>query len=188
MVVHVAISLDGATAGFEPDVAMFYELAKAFDEDVTLAGADTILAQEEVLAAAPRPGPTPGAPVLAVVDGRERVSEWEALRECGHWSDVIPLRAEDGGERVDLERALDDLGARGARTVRVDSGGGLNAALLERGLVDEISLLVHPHLAGNGHAPWYGASPPPAASLAPIANERVQGDLVWLRYRVAKER
>ena len=81
VVVHAAVSLDGATGGFEPDVAAFYELAHAFNEDVTLVGADTILAQEEALAGAPRPGPTEGAPLLAVVDGRERVSEWEALRD-----------------------------------------------------------------------------------------------------------
>jgi 2,5-diamino-6-(ribosylamino)-4(3H)-pyrimidinone 5'-phosphate reductase len=189
VVVHVAVSLDGASAGFEPDVAMFYELAKAFDEDVTLAGADTILAQEEVLAAVARPGPTEGAPLLAVVDGRERVSQWDALRDCGRWSGVTALRAEGSGDgRVDLGKALAPLAADGAHTVRVDSGGGLNGALLERGLVDEISLLVHPCLVGDGGSPWHGASPPPSAALTPIANERIQGDLVWLRYRVAKER
>ena len=63
VVVHVAVSLDGATGGFESDVGAFYELANAFDEDVTLVGADTILAQQEALAGAPRPGPTDGAPL-----------------------------------------------------------------------------------------------------------------------------
>ena len=61
-------------------------------------GADTILAQEEALAGAPRPGPTDGAPLLAVVDSRGRVSEWEALRDCGHWSDVVALRAAETPE------------------------------------------------------------------------------------------
>ena len=51
VVIHVAVSLDGATTGFEPDVARFYELAAGFREDVTLAGADTILAQAEALRA-----------------------------------------------------------------------------------------------------------------------------------------
>jgi len=203
VVVHVAVSLDGATAGFEPDVAMFYELAQAFDEDVTLAGADTILAQERALAGAPRPGPAEGAPLLAVVDGRERVSAWEALRDCGHWSDVVALRAEPAaenapgfpreivteGERVDLEAALVVLGREGAHTVRVDSGGGLNGALLERGLVDELSLLVHPLVSGDGSSAWHGPRPPRAATLEPIASERLDtGGLVWLRYRVARAR
>ncbi|MQA97669.1 MAG: hypothetical protein GEV11_24725, partial [Streptosporangiales bacterium] len=51
VVVHVAVSLDGATVGFQPDVALFYRLAGTWREDVTLAGADTILAQEAALAA-----------------------------------------------------------------------------------------------------------------------------------------
>ena len=44
VVVHVAVSLDGATTGFDPDVERFYELARMWREDVTLVGADTILA------------------------------------------------------------------------------------------------------------------------------------------------
>jgi hypothetical protein len=44
VVIHAAVSLDGATTGFEADVGRFYALAAGFHEDVTLAGADTILA------------------------------------------------------------------------------------------------------------------------------------------------
>ena len=56
VVAHMAVSLDGATTGFDVDVAQFYTVAKLWEEDVTLAGADTILAQEQRLADAPRPG------------------------------------------------------------------------------------------------------------------------------------
>src|SRR5918999_835909 len=93
VVAHIAVSVEGATTGFEPNVGRFYELAGTWREDVTLAGADTILAQEEALASAPRPGPAEGGPLLAVVDGQGRVREWEALRDVGHWSDVLALHA-----------------------------------------------------------------------------------------------
>src|ERR671910_2726891 len=66
VVVHVAVSLEGATTGFDPDVGLFYELCRTWREDVTLAGADTILAQEQALAAAPRPGPPADGPLPAV--------------------------------------------------------------------------------------------------------------------------
>jgi riboflavin biosynthesis pyrimidine reductase len=110
VVVHVAVSLDGATTGFDPDVERFYELARMWREDVTLVGADTILAQEEALAAVPRPGPAADGPLLAVVDGRARVREWEALRDCGSWSGVLALRAgetpvDDGPRRLWRRRA-----------------------------------------------------------------------------------
>lgn len=226
VVVHVAVSVDGATTGFAPDLGRFYELARTWREDVTLTGADTILAQEEALAAQPGPGPADGGPLLAVVDSRRRVRAWHALRDAGHWSAVVALRCRggaDGGsaapeeleghegyegyegyeridaveelvvgdDRVDLGAALDALRERGATVVRVDSGGSLTGALLSAGLVDEISLLVHPCLAGSADgapAPpsgprWFGADPPPASALRLVSAETFDDAVVWLRYR-----
>lgn len=180
VILHAAVSLDGSTDGFTPDVARFYELAGTWDEDVTLAGSETILAQEPALADAPRPGPATGGPVLAVVDGQRRVRAWDALRECGHWSDAIGLFPEPGDRHVDLEAALESLAERyGAERIRVDSGGGLNGALLARGLVDEVSLLVHPVVSGAGRR-WYGDEPR-ASALADLRAEDLPGGLVWLR-------
>jgi 2,5-diamino-6-(ribosylamino)-4(3H)-pyrimidinone 5'-phosphate reductase len=190
------VSLDGATTGFTPDAGRFYALARTWDEDVTLTGADTILAQEEALAVTPRPGPAAGGPLLAVVDARRRVRAWEALRDCGHWSGVVALRAADGaaggdvpeiatgGDRVDLADALDTLAARhAAQTVRVDSGGALTGALLRAGLVDELSLLVHPCLAGAaGDRRWHGAEAVPAMALERINADPVADGLVWMRF------
>ena len=122
VVAHVAVSLDGATTGFEPDVGRFYELARTWSEDVTLAGADTVLAQEEALAAAPRPGPAADAPLLAVVDGRGRVRQWEALRDCGHWSGVIALRAFATAAPANHGPRAGALHRRGARRPRRRAG------------------------------------------------------------------
>jgi 2,5-diamino-6-(ribosylamino)-4(3H)-pyrimidinone 5'-phosphate reductase len=204
VVLHVAVSLDGATTGFAPDQGVFYSLAATFGEDCTLAGSDTILAQEPALANAAGPGPARDGPLLAVVDGRSRVSRWTALRDAGHWSAVVGLHGgsspprTDGhdeivtgrGERVDLRAALAELGSRfGVERVRVDSGGALAGALLAEGLLDEVSLLVHPLFAGPaGDRFWAGPTPPPAASLALISSETMSGGLVWSRYRVASER
>jgi 2,5-diamino-6-(ribosylamino)-4(3H)-pyrimidinone 5'-phosphate reductase len=87
-VVHVAVSVDGATTGLVVDVGRFYQLVSTWHEDVTLTGADTILAQEGALSAAPRPGPARDGPLLAVVDSRSRVSMWDALRDVGRWRAV----------------------------------------------------------------------------------------------------
>jgi 2,5-diamino-6-(ribosylamino)-4(3H)-pyrimidinone 5'-phosphate reductase len=206
VVVHVAVSVDGATTGFAPDLGRFYELARTWREDVTLTGADTILVQEPALEAQPGPGPADGGPLLAVVDSRRRVRAWDALRDAGHWSAVVALRsragladgevnAEElvlGEDRVDLTAALGALGERGAQVVRVDSGGTLTGALLRAGLVDEISLLVHPCLAERPEGTdspsagrrWYGTEPPPASALRLDSAETFDGGVVWLRYRV----
>jgi 2,5-diamino-6-(ribosylamino)-4(3H)-pyrimidinone 5'-phosphate reductase len=199
VVVHAAVSLDGATTGFTPDIGRFYELAAGFHEDVTLTGADTILAQEANLEAAPKPGPAPDGPLLAVVDGRGRVSRWAELRDVGHWSDVLalycattpprpaadrPAELVTGTDRVDLPAVVDALGRRdGVATIRVDSGGALTGALLRVGLIDEISLLVHPVLAGPaGDRRWYGPAPP-SDVFTLVGSQIFDGGLVWCRYR-----
>jgi 2,5-diamino-6-(ribosylamino)-4(3H)-pyrimidinone 5'-phosphate reductase len=191
------VSLEGATTGFRPDVEQFYRLTSTWREDVTLVGADTILGQAAALAGAPRPGPAKDGPLLAVVDGRARVHQWEPLRTVGYWSDVVALRCEStprtdgppveeivvGTGRVDLAGALRVLGARpGVDVVRVDSGGALIGALLVQGLVDEISLLVHPCLVGPGHGRrWHGEAVVPPGRMSLVHNETLDG-LVWLRY------
>src|SRR5687768_20846 len=132
VILHVAVSLDGATTGFEADQGTYYVLAERFHENVTLCGADTILAQSEGLAEAGQPGPNPDGPVLAVTDSRGRIGDdiVEALRVLGFWSDVVVLRDAHGRLGEALE-ALD------VHVVRVDSGGALNGALLRAGVVDE---------------------------------------------------
>ncbi len=202
VVAHVAVSVEGATDGFRPDLGRFYALARTFSEGLTLVGSDTILAQEQALAAAPGPGPAPDGPLLAVVDGKGRVREWEALRNAGHWAGVVALHAEAtpprpagravpeivvGADRVDLAAALRTFARRGVEVVRVDSGGSLIGALAGRGLLDEVSLLVHPELAGSrGTRRWHGVGPPPTGPVDLIANETLDGGLVWLRYRLQK--
>ncbi|MFB6726163.1 RibD family protein [Kribbella sp. NPDC056345] len=205
VVAQVAVSLDGRTAGFDADLARYYAMATLWQEDVTLAGADTILAQESVVRGVCRADPEGEArrlgvreagPLLAVVDSRGRVREWDALRQLGHWSDVLALYADQtparppdattrelvtGYEQVDLEEVLDRLGERGARVVRVESGGELIAVLLELGLVDELALLVHPVIVGEGQ-PWCGTT---GVRLEHAGTEVFAGGVIWSRYCVS---
>ncbi|WP_145809028.1 dihydrofolate reductase family protein [Kribbella amoyensis] len=199
VVAHLAVSVDGATTGFAVDLARFYALATLWQEDVTLVGSDTILAQEPALISAPQPGPRQEGPLLAVVDGRARVREWDRLRRLGHWSDVLALYADQsparppdsataelvtGYEHVDLAEVLEKLAARrDAQVVRVDSGGTLVGVLLELGLVDEVSLLVHPVVVGAGRR-WFGAFGG-RLGLRHANTEVFEGGVVWMRYCTA---
>lgn len=194
VVAHLAVSLDGATTGFAVDVGAYYALVPTWKEDVTLTGADTILAQEGALSET-GPGPGPHGPLLVVVDSGCRVHSWARLRDCGLWRGVVAARSEQsppdpdvvsmvtGHDRVDLAAALDLLGDEGAETVRVDSGGQLVRALLDRGLVDELSLLVHPCLAGAPGS-WAGTT---ATGLELINQQQYADGLVWLRYHVRND-
>ena len=202
VILHAAVSVDGSTAGFAPDVGRFYELAATWHEDVTLAGADTILAQESSLAETDLPGPAPDGPTLAVVDGAGRVSGWQALHDAGYWSGVVAVHSTGtpprdhgfpeivtGSDRVDLAAMLVALRERfGAGVVRVDSGGALNGALLGAGLVDEVSLLVHPVLAPAAvRRPWHGGGSVAARTMTLVTAQTLPDGLVWLRHRMASQ-
>jgi len=97
-----------------------------------------------------------------------------------------------GDDRVDLRAALEELHARyGVRTVRVDSGGVLNGALLRAGLVDEVSILVGPCLVGGATPRSIFVAPDLTSAegvirLKLVHMEAMRGDIIWLRYEVAR--
>jgi 2,5-diamino-6-(ribosylamino)-4(3H)-pyrimidinone 5'-phosphate reductase len=203
VIVHAAVSLDGKIDGFEPDVGTYYDLIPIWDEDATLCGSETILA------ATPEPDPpdaepTAGSgsserPLLAVIDSRGRVRSWNVLLRAGHWRAGLAFCSEQtegehldylerqgveavlaGETRVDLGRALEALSERGVETLRVDAGPTLNGIALRAGVVDELSLLVHPVVAVEGRpfADRLDATGP----LRLIDAARRGEGLVWLRY------
>jgi 2,5-diamino-6-(ribosylamino)-4(3H)-pyrimidinone 5'-phosphate reductase len=177
VVLHTAVSADGRTDWFSPDVGLYYTLAAQWHEDATLAGSETLLQahpadDDDASANVPRTPPPQlddRRPLLVVPDSRGRVRNWDTLRSAGFWRGFIALCTKRtpadhfaylerkhikhlmvGEDRVDLCAALEMLHERyGVRTVRVDSGGTLNGILLRAGLVDEVSLLVHPALIGG---------------------------------------
>lgn len=148
-------------------------------------------------------------PRLVVSDSRGRVTNWNAIQEQPFWSDVLVLCSETtpeeyldgldangiayqiiGDDHVDLGAALAQLDDRGVETVLVDSGGTLNGHLLVAGLVDEVSVLVHPALVGGTSARAFVRGPDPedgATSLELVSVDELDGDLVWLRYAVPKD-
>jgi len=210
VIVHNAVSLDGRITGFEVDMRRYYALASTWKEDATLCGSGTILAAPEGRVkeedeCEPRRKPDAGdrRPLLVVADSRGRVRCWGMLLGAGFWRDGIALcsrrtparhieylrrrgvsRLVTGGNKVDLEKALARLRARhDIRTIRVDSGGTLNAALLRDGFVDELSLLIHPVLAGLSTRPFFADAKPPSMGFRLYRQVRLPGGLVWLRYR-----
>jgi diaminohydroxyphosphoribosylaminopyrimidine deaminase/5-amino-6-(5-phosphoribosylamino)uracil reductase len=67
------------------------------------------------------------------------------LRERG--ADVLLLP--DAQSKVDLRALLQELGRRALNEVHVEAGSGLNGALLEAGLVDELLIYLAPLVLGE---------------------------------------
>ncbi|WP_376774777.1 dihydrofolate reductase family protein [Amycolatopsis jiangsuensis] len=89
-----------------------------------------------------------------------------------------------GGPR--LEWVLDDLAARGVRTLLVEGGAAVHTQFLVAGLADELRLAVAPVVVGDSRAPRFlsdGAFPRPLE----LAEARRLGDVAVLRYRAAAE-
>ena len=117
-----------------------------------------------------KPDKGPGRGYWVVPDSGGITKGWlHIARRSEHCRDVILLVSEKtsrefidylverhydhlvcGKEKVDFMKALDWLSEKyGVETIMVDAGPTLNRVLLEQGLLDEISLLVHPVLVGG---------------------------------------
>ena len=214
--IHNLISLDGRLDGFPADVGLYYELAGTLAQDAVLTTSTTLLAAaaadgiemtgEDTVTDAPLRDES--LPWLVIVDSRGRLVRLDWLRDQPYWRDVLVLCSSTtpvehldrlrrhqvthlviGTDRIDLADALHHLADRfGVATVRVDAGGTLNGILLRTGLVDELSVVIAPHLVGTATAhPRHlvdGLAAPHPATLTPISVEQLRDGHVWLRYRV----
>jgi diaminohydroxyphosphoribosylaminopyrimidine deaminase/5-amino-6-(5-phosphoribosylamino)uracil reductase len=136
--------------------------------DAVMVGSGTAAADAPSLTAR-RGGRVVRRPVRVVVDARLVVPPRGPLFEdehpeltwvlCGPHAPASRRRALEGkgvrvlsvrrgGEHVDLRAALRRLAREGLTFVLVEGGGGLGAALLRRGLVDEVHFFVSPTLIG----------------------------------------
>ncbi len=216
VILHNQVSVDGRITGFPVDMALHYGATAGFGVDAHLAGSDTLLAIPEDIppddgTPIPEASGDDGRPLLVVPDSRGRVRIWHFLGRQPFWRKMVSLCTEQtpadhlaylrernvdrivtGAVQVDLPEALAALQARyGVQTVLCDSGGTLNGVLLCAGLVDEISLLVSPHLVGGDDHGSLVRGPtlpgdPAERRLELYAVDKAGENHVWLRYRLHK--
>ena len=143
--------------------------------DAVMVGSETALADDPRLDVR-RGTKSVRTPIRVLLDGRLRVplearllSDRDASRTwvvCGERARglvsvreaagrVLPIRRSGAGH-VDLTRAMRALAKEGLTTVLVEGGGGLAAALLRAGLVDEVHWMLAPKLIGSDGRPGLG--------------------------------
>lgn len=86
------------------------------------------------------------------------------------------------GDPLDLEVVLADLAARGARRLMVEGGGRVHAQFLSAGLADELHLVIAPIFVGDPAAPRIIGGAGDAHHRMHLAEVRLIGDVVLLRY------
>ena len=132
-------------------------------------------------------GDVGGDPLLVVLTQAVPDSHLAGLREDG----VSYIFA--GEQEIDLAAALETLNRElGIRRLLLEGGGAANGALLQAGLVDELSLVVAPSVEGvpGGPAVFDIHGEPGALNTMGMELESCQvlEGFVWLRYRFAWDR
>lgn len=124
-------------------------------------------------------------PLVCIASEKAPAEYFEMLREQGiSWIAV-------GEERIDLNRAMETLYSRfRVRRLALLGGGHINGGFLEAGLIDEVSLLLAPGIDGRkgGISLFDGIGD---ASRIPVPLrlehvERLDNDVLWLRYRTIR--
>ncbi len=214
VIVHNSVSVDGSLLGFAVDMATHYKIAGNFKADIHLLGSNTAIEglklfyrklpreREKDLA---KPKTNGKLPLWVIPDSTGKLlGKLHVLRQSGFCHDIAILTASSTPKaylRYLTERNYDwhYMGKRpldyaqvfmllakayGARTVLTDAGKTLNGILLDSGLVDEVSLLVHPVIIGEKRFSLF------AEVTAGIEMKLIQckpsSGKTWLLYRVMK--
>jgi diaminohydroxyphosphoribosylaminopyrimidine deaminase/5-amino-6-(5-phosphoribosylamino)uracil reductase len=153
-----------------------------------LTGIGTVLRDDPAMTARPDwPGGAPRQPLRAIVDAQLRTppaaqvltpaqdgapparaviftTRAAAAAADGAWPERARIEVVPGDGHCDLAHVLERLGALEVNDVWVEAGAGLNGALLDAGLIDELVLYFAPQILGDTARGLF--SLPPLASLA----------------------
>ena len=185
IIIHNSVSLDSSLSGFIPDMKLHYEIAGNYKPDAHLIGANTVISgnemfgesiPDEVLSDFEQPHRGDNLPWWVVVDSGGRLKGM--LHTCRRFEfcrDVILLVSEKtperyldhlkernyrfiltGKEKVDIVTAIDLLREKfGISRILTDTGMTLGNILLNLGIVNELSLLIHPLIVGEKCFPMF---------------------------------
>lgn len=185
IIIHNSVSLDGSLTGFMPDMDLHYKIAGDFKPDAHLIGADTIIKGNEMFGEAipeempsdfEQPHRRDTLPWWVIVDSQGRLKgTLHTCRRFEYCRDVILLVSQStppdylshlrernyrfiltGKDKVDLKVATHKLAEiYSISKILTDTGRVLGNLLINTGLVNEISLLIHPLIVGEKCYPMF---------------------------------
>ena len=213
IIVHNSISIDGSLTHFEPNMGLHYQIAGNYKPDIQLIGSNTIKTGIETYGNEVPPEEKndfekqkrdKNLPLWVIIDTKGNLKG--LLHTCRRFEfckDVIILVSEKtpktylsylkernydyhivGKDHVNLKKALELLSKKyQAKTVLVDTGKILSNLLLNKGLVSEISLLIHPVIIGNNSYNMF-SDISKNLKLKLIKKEILEKEYIWLVYKV----
>ena len=215
VIIHNSISIDGSLCSFTPNMELHYRIAGKYNPDIHLIGSHTITAgielygegvPPEVTSDFEKPKRKKNLPLWVLIDSKGKLEG--LLHTCRRFElcrDVIVLVSKKtpqwylryleerkydhyriGNDSVDLRQALSLLSKiYHAKTILTDTGRILGNLLLNQGLVDEISLLVHPFIVGKKSYNMFSEIKK-NLSVSLMRCELLEKQYVWLVFQVKK--
>ena len=130
---------------------------------------------EEFAAYWPQQDPA-SSPFVSIMNDTPKFVASTTLENVDDWQNSTLL--ED-----DIAGAVDELKAQPGKNIGMSGSATLARSLLERGLLDELRLLVHPLVVGQGAKLFPDGSPPVSLELA--ASQTFSTGVLDLTYRPA---
>ncbi len=213
IIIHNSISLDGSLTGFVPDMSLHYSIAGSYNPNAHLIGADTIISGIEMfgegipvesLSDFKQPQRDETLPYWVLIDSRGRLKGMlHTCRRFEYCRDVIILISKNtpsdyiahirkrnyryiitGHDKVDIKSGLDLLNEQfNINRILTDTGRVLGNILLNQGLVNEISLLVHPVIVGDKCYPMF-SNIKTLQHLKQKEMQNYENGCTWIAYKV----
>lgn len=216
VILHNSISIDGSLTSFEPHMELHYRIAGMYKPEMHLIGSHTIATGVELYETGvppeqssdfTKPHRDKALPYWAVVDSKGKLEGM--LHTCRRFDmcrDVIVLVSKKtpkrylryldkrhydyysvGTDCVDLRKALERVTKEyQVRTILADTGRVLGNLLLMQGLVDEISLLIHPVIVGKTSYNMF-SDIQKNLDVTLVKHQLLEKQYVWLVYQVQKK-
>jgi len=218
VIIYNIVSLDGRIDGFNADTELYYQQSSKWDVDAVLMGSNSVLTlfnaksrehREEGIFKVQDVDENDTRPLLVVPDSGGKIRIWSEVFKLSFIKDILVLCSRStpqeyldfleerdikymiiGYDKVKLGTALEELNTQfSVKSIRVDSGGALNGALLMNDLVDEICVFVHPTMVG-GISPntIYTAQEDSSEvlDLKLLNVEKLKNEIIMLHYRIMK--
>jgi 2,5-diamino-6-(ribosylamino)-4(3H)-pyrimidinone 5'-phosphate reductase len=215
IIIHNSITLDGSLIGFMPDMELHYKIAGDYKPDAHLIGSTTIIAGNEMFGEGIPdelqsdfrvPERNPNLPWWVIVDSGGRLKGMlHTCRRFEYCRDVIVLASEstpsdylaylternyrfiiDGEKKVDFKIAVELLREKfDIYKILTDTGRVLGNLLINLGLVNELSLLIHPLIIGEKCYRIF-CDISSLLNLKLIKSEYFDNGCVWNVYKIEK--